>query len=286
MSIHKNAMINADKILYGKNCVIGNNVKINVKGTFRLGDCCVIKDGCTINCQTFTAGDYLYMGKNVEVGRGGHKNPEATVEIGDHVGIFENTVINPNSPVKIGNDVGIGDGVMIWTHGAWLDILQGFPADFGPVTIEDNVWLPARCIVLPNTTIGNNTVIGIGSIITKDIPSGSLAAGVPCKVIRKNMYPKKVLLPKERAELLLPILKRWYDVLCPAKGIKGVKFLGYNPLKNRIELGLPESIIIYDLNDMKIYGEQNPITEDLRDFLRRNGIKFYTGKLFKSMPSI
>ncbi len=286
MIIGKNSEINTGKIIYGNNCVIGDNVTINVRGTFKLGDCCIIKDNCTISCQTFTAGDYLYMGKNVEVGRGGHKNPDATVEIGNYVGIFENTIINPNSPVKIGDNVGIGDGVMIWTHGAWLDILEGFPADFGPVTIEKNVWLPARCIVLPNTTIGENTVIGIGSIITKDIPANVLAAGVPCKVIKHNMYPKKVLLPKERTELLKPILKRWYDVLCPAKSINSVQFLGYNPLKNRIELGLPESIIIYDLDEMKIYGEQNSVTEDLRDFLRRNGIKFYTGKLFRSMPNI
>jgi len=45
---------------------------------------------------------------------------------------------------------------MIWTHGAWLDILKGFPADFGPVKIGNDVWLPARSIVLPNVTIGNN----------------------------------------------------------------------------------------------------------------------------------
>jgi acetyltransferase-like isoleucine patch superfamily enzyme len=55
--------------------------------------------------------------------------------------------------------VGIGAEVMIWTHGAWLDTLQGFPAEFGPVKIGNNVWLPARSVVLPNVTIGDNTVI-------------------------------------------------------------------------------------------------------------------------------
>ena len=36
---------------------------------------------------------------------------------------------------------------MIWTHGAWLDVTKGFPSDFGPVEIGDNVWIPARCII-------------------------------------------------------------------------------------------------------------------------------------------
>ena len=62
------------------------------------------------------------------------------------------------------NTHGIGADVMIWTHGAWLDITQGFPSDFGPVKIGNNVWLPARSIVLPNVSVGDNVVIGINSI--------------------------------------------------------------------------------------------------------------------------
>ena len=55
-----------------------------------------------------------------------------------------------------------------------LDITQGFPSDFGPVKIGKNVWLPARSIVLPNVTIGNDVVIGINSIINRSLPSGCL----------------------------------------------------------------------------------------------------------------
>ena len=56
--------------------------------------------------------------------------------------------------------------------------------------------MPARSIVLPNVTIGDNVVIGIGSIVNKDIPSGSLAAGSPCKVIKENYYPREVNIDK------------------------------------------------------------------------------------------
>jgi len=54
-----------------------------------------------------------------------------------------------------------------------------------PVTIGDNVWICAGVIVLPGVTIGANSVIGAGSVVTKDIPPDSLAVGNPCKVIRK-----------------------------------------------------------------------------------------------------
>ena len=53
-----------------------------------------------------------------------------------------------------------------------------------PITIGDNVWLGARVIVLPGVTIGENSVVGVGSVVTRDIPPSSLAVGVPAKVVR------------------------------------------------------------------------------------------------------
>lgn len=54
-----------------------------------------------------------------------------------------------------------------------------------PVTIGENCWLGANVTVLPGVTIGDNTVIGAGSLVTKDIPSGVIALGTPAKIIRK-----------------------------------------------------------------------------------------------------
>lgn len=53
-----------------------------------------------------------------------------------------------------------------------------------PVVIEDNVWIGAGAIILPGVRIGENTVIGAGSVVTKDIPSNVVAIGSPCRVMR------------------------------------------------------------------------------------------------------
>jgi len=55
-----------------------------------------------------------------------------------------------------------------------------------PVIIEDDVWIGAQCIILKGVTIGARTVIGAGSVVTHSIPADSIAAGNPCKVLRKN----------------------------------------------------------------------------------------------------
>lgn len=54
-----------------------------------------------------------------------------------------------------------------------------------PITVGDSVWIGANVSVLPGVTIGSNTIIGAGSVVTKDIPEGVIAVGNPCKVIRK-----------------------------------------------------------------------------------------------------
>jgi len=255
---------------------IGKNVVIECDD-FTLGANSIIKDDCIIKCTKFVAGKGLYMCEGVEIGRGGCFGPNSKVYIGDNVGIFERTIINPSDEVHIGDNVGIGGEVMIWTHGAWLDVMQGFPADFGPVKIGKNVWLPARSIVLPNVEIGDNTVIGIGSIVNKNIPSGSLAAGSPCKVIKENYYPKQ-LSSDEKLAIIDDIIND-YRYLAEYKSI----VLGLEFTENTIILTHNEGNTVYDLVNRTMTGDINRLSEDFRDYLRRRGIKIYTENPFKSL---
>jgi len=279
-----NCNIKANNIEIGKNVIMGDNVNI-VCDNLKLGDNTILGSNININCKSFIAGEWLFMWDGVEVGRGGSYGPTSNVKIGKRVGIFEKTIINPSDSVTIGDDVGIGGEVMIWTHGAWLDVMQGFPADFGPVNIGNNVWLPARSIVLPNVSIGDNTVIGIGSIINKNIPSGSLAAGTPCKVIKENYYPIK-LNKEEKAKIVNNILNDW-KILIKYKN-REIPNINYD--KNReiltlshLEKNNAPNNTIFNLEKRTIEGYESDVSEDLRDYLRRRGIKIFTEKPFNSI---
>jgi len=277
--ISKNAIIESNDIQIGKNVVIGDNVEIRCPEKIHIGDNSVLTKNIKINCTSFEAGEYFYMTERCEVGRGGCYGPNSRVKIGKHVGIFEGTVINPSEEVEIGDDTGIGGDVMIWTHGAWLDVLQGFPSDFGPVKIGSNVWLPARSVVLPHVTIGNDVVIGINSIINRSLPDGCFAAGSPCKVIKENVYPKK-LSQDEKTNIVEGIIKDWL-ILCEMKGITRTIKIRYESEKIFLNQGYDETI--YNIEERNIQGNMNDVAEDLRDYLRRRGIKIYTGELFRSI---
>ena len=277
--ISKNAILETNDLQIGKNVVIGDNVEIRCPEKIHIGDNSVLTKNIKINCTSFEAGEYFYMTERCEVGRGGCYGPNSRVKIGKHVGIFEGTVINPSEEVEIGDDTGIGGDVMIWTHGAWLDVLQGFPSDFGPVKIGSNVWLPARSVVLPHVTIGNDVVIGINSIINRSLPDGCFAAGSPCKVIKENVYPKK-LSQDEKTNIVEGIIKDWL-ILCEMKGITRTIKIRYKSEKIFLNQGYDETI--YNIEERNIQGNMNDVAEDLRDYLRRRGIKIYTGELFRSI---
>ena len=275
--IGKNSKILANEIDIDSSVVIGDNVSITCN-EIKLDRFCKIGNNINIVCNNLEVGEFLFMADGVEIGRGGSTTLNSNVKIGKHVGIFERTIINPSESIEIGDDVGIGAEVMIWTHGAWLDVLQGFPSDFGPVKIGNNVWLPARNIVLPNVTIGDNSVIGIGSIINKDIPAGSLAAGSPCKVIKENYYPRP-LDEEQQKKLIWEIIWDWYEL----HEIKGIVDTRAKYDDGKIILIQQDKETIYYMEERKIEGYTNDVSEDLRDYLRRRGIKIYTDRLFKSI---
>lgn len=98
-----------------------------------------------------------------------------------------NLTILDEAPVTIGDDCFIGPNVGIYTACHSTDpIERNSRKEWArPVTIGNNVWIGGGVTILPGVTIGDNVTIGAGSVVVNDIPSGTIAAGNPCKVIRK-----------------------------------------------------------------------------------------------------
>lgn len=97
-----------------------------------------------------------------------------------------NSVILDCAPVTIGDKVQIGSAVQLVAadHPREPDLRRTGVEMAAPVTIEDNAWLGSGVIVLPGVTVGKDSVIGAGSVVTRDIPPGVVAVGAPCRVLR------------------------------------------------------------------------------------------------------
>ena len=108
------------------------------------------------------------------------------IEVGDYFYTNFNCTILDAGGVKIGNNVLLAPNVGLYTVGHPLDAGLRNQAweDAKPITIGNNVWIGAHSIILGGVSIGDDCVIAAGSLVTKDIPAGSLAMGSPCKVVR------------------------------------------------------------------------------------------------------
>ncbi len=108
------------------------------------------------------------------------------IEIGENFCANHNLLILDSARVKIGDNVLIGPNCSFYTSSHPIDYQQrSHGAEYAqPITIGNNVWIGGNVVVLPGVTVGDNSVIGAGSIISKDIPKNSVAVGNPCKVIK------------------------------------------------------------------------------------------------------
>ena len=110
-----------------------------------------------------------------------------TTRLGDRVYINHNCYLLDAGGVTIGNDVRIGPNCGIYTpEHAFDPALRAAGYEHSrPIVIGDNVWIGGHVAILGGVTIGENSIIGAGSVVTRDIPANVIAAGNPCRVLRE-----------------------------------------------------------------------------------------------------
>lgn len=117
--------------------------------------------------------------------------PPFHTNLGIQIRIGKNTFINhacscvDMGGVTIGNNVLIGPRVNLVSENHPVEPSQRGFLIGKPVTICDNVWIGAAATILPGVTVGENAIVGAGSVVTRDVPANTIVAGVPARVIRK-----------------------------------------------------------------------------------------------------
>ncbi|SHM22194.1 acyltransferase [Mucilaginibacter sp. OK098] len=155
----------------GKNTIIRFNTRMDLFpfNKFEIGANSIIEDFATINNGV---GD-VFIGNNAGIG-------------------LSNVIIGP---VKLGNYVMLAQNIVIsGLNHAYEDVT--LPPRMQKVvtkqiTIEDDVWIGANCVITAGVTIGKHAIVGAGSVVTKDIPQFSVAVGNPARVIKKYNFETK-----------------------------------------------------------------------------------------------
>lgn len=229
VDIHPTATIDVDELVVGEGTIVRAHAEIYGRRVVLGRECFVdeyaVIGGGSARDGELVAGDWLHMGMWSQ--------------------------INTARDVHVGDEVGVGIGTRIFTHGAYLSEWDGFPVDFGPVTIGSRVWLP-QATVLPGVSIGDDVVVAAGSLVSRNVPAGSLAAGIPSAVVREHWYPR---IPSNRQEILERICSR---------------ALRWKATADEILTGATR----FDIAARTIEGPVTSDSELIRQQLRRHGIRF------------
>ena len=108
-----------------------------------------------------------------------------SLSIGFNSHINRNTMLDARGGLVIGNHVSISHNVVIMSGGHNVNS-STFEGEHLPIKIEDYVWIGVNAVVLKGVTIGKGAIVAAGAVVTKDVPSGCVAAGVPAKVISQK----------------------------------------------------------------------------------------------------
>lgn len=263
-----NIRISASVVNMGKNVTFGKDVEIAVKGYLSIADNSHIGSNSIINGNDVAIGKHFYCSGGLRVGGGGSTNPTSNLVIGDRCTVHNN-LINIAMPVNIGNDVGLSPEVTILTHGYWQSVLEGYPARFAPVTIGDNVIIGYRSVVLPCAMIASGCVVGAQSVVSKSLVRKGIYAGSPARKVGEI----KPLTEEIQKELVVDLIDHYAPIAT------------HHNIKPKITLDFPWVIVDgfrFNVLTFEYEGEETVVTDDVRDFFRKFGIRIYTDRSFKS----
>lgn len=264
----KQIRIEARDIIIGSGVRFGANVDINIKGTFEVGDYSTIGRNSSIQGNNIKLGKHFYNSSSLRIGGGGRLHPRANFTCGDRCVVL-NSFINVCEPVVIGDDFNLSEDSTILTHGYSLSVLEGYPASFLPVIIGNGVEIGYRSLVLMGVTITDKCVIGAQSIVTKSLNKSGIYVGAPARYIKPITPIDCVNREKTVREMLAS-----YDEIAIYHGVESLTFLNYPWIEmNDFRL---------NVEDFTYEGKEDEDTDDLRDYIRKWGIRIYTERPFAS----
>lgn len=266
--IHLGAIVQSkEKFVIGDDTELGYFTSIT-GNEIQIGKRCDLRSAVIVNANKIVIGNDVTISETAII-RAGHLSPKSELIIEDLVHIFPHTTIDPSCRILLGEECAVGPGCSVFTHGSYKNILDGYPVSYGDVSIGRRVELTYNVFVAPGVSIGDDTVVAYGSFVNKDLPSNTLAAGLPAVVKRT----KEQFAPEPSEEDKMSILN---DILLEFKN--HLTFMGMEVDEGVIQLKEEGEVVVdgcrFDVLKHCCDKPVNIFSKELRRFLSRYGIRF------------
>ena len=188
VELGEGSLVVAPRIVIADGVSLGPRATIVCEEAFAIGELSQFGADLELRCRRAFLGSGIWGGRSVRIGGGGHRDPWATLAIGDLAFVGDEAFVNVCRPVLIGREVFLTMRSLIVTHNVGHSVLEGFENRFAPVVLEDRSQVGLGAVLYAGSRIGAEAIVASNSYVVGEIPAGSFAIGVPAKATGSSSH--------------------------------------------------------------------------------------------------
>ena len=165
-----------------------------------------IEDGVIIEDGVQILTKNLILGQNSQIKDNTKIWGQSDFTVGKSAYIGYECYFDLRRNISLEDSVVIADGSRFYTHSVFQSVLDGFPVKFGPITIGERTFIGAKTLILPGITVGRDSIVGAGTVVSKKIDRDSVIVGSPVREIAKSSQKIKTLSGEEKNSIMLNII--------------------------------------------------------------------------------
>ena len=298
VELGEGSLVVAPRIVISDGVQLGPRATVVCEEAFAVGALTQFGADLELRCRRAFLGSGIWGGRSVRIGGGGHRDPWATLAIGDLGFVGDEAFVNVCRPVLIGREVFLTMRSLIVTHNVGHSVLEGFENRFAPVVLEDRAQVGLGAVLYAGARIGTEAIVGSNSYVVGEIPAGSFAIGVPAKATGSSSHK---LSDARRLELAGRMIDDLHELLalrghavsaidgdprgfeidgtrvCFAPSYRGGVEAPAVVLALDVHGEVPEGVAVLELLARRVHGSGGVVLDSVREFCRKRGIKLEPG---------
>jgi acetyltransferase-like isoleucine patch superfamily enzyme len=290
------SLVVAPRIVLEDGVRLGPNATVVGEEVVAIGELSQFGANLELRCRRAFLGAGIWGGRSVRIGGGGHRDPWATLTIGDLAFVGDEAFVNVCRPVLIGREVFLTMRSLIVTHNIGHSVLEGFENRFAPVVLEDRSQVGLGAVLYAGARIGREAIVASNSYVVGEIPAGSFAIGVPAKATGSSSHK---LSDARRLDLARRFVDDLHELLAlRGHAVSAIEDSGFEVEGTRVAFvpsyrgavdapavvltlevrgDVPDGVAVLDLLGRHVHGSGGVVLDTVREFCRKRGIKLEPG---------
>ena len=296
VDLGEGSLVLAPRLVIEDGVRLGPRTTIVCEDVFVVGALTQFGPDLELRCRRAFLGAGIWGGRSVRIGGGGHRDPWATLTIGDLAFVGDEAFVNVCRPVLIGREVYLTMRSLIVTHNIGHSVLEGFENRFAPVVLEDRSQVGLGAVLYAGARVGAEAIVASNSYVVGEIPAGAFAIGVPAKATGSS---KHKLSDTRRHELARRFVDDLHELLAlRGHAVSSIENDGFEiegtrvaftqsyrggiaapavVLALEVEGDVPDGVAVIDLLGRRLHGTGGVVLDSVREFCRKRGIKLEPG---------